>query len=104
MSEGLAKAMRRANLVGATKLAIKVPIDAFEGLDIPTNIQSTQPFQQVYVLPATPGATSRVIFLSYQLGDNAMKTSALSGEEQFELFVRVIANAALSAGPGIRQV
>lgn len=100
MPEGLAKAMRRANLVGATKLAVKVPIDAFDGLDIPSNIQSTQPFQQVYVLPPTPGATSRVIFLSYQLGDNAAKTTALSAEEQFSVFVRIIANVALATGPG----
>jgi tryptophan 2-monooxygenase len=96
MPDGLAKAMRRSNLVGATKLAVKVPIDAFEGLDIPSNIQSTQPFQQVYVLPATPGATSRVIFLSYQLGDNAAKTTALSAEEQFDVFVRIIKNTALA--------
>lgn len=100
MPDELAKALRRANLVGATKLAVKVPIDAFDGLDIPSNIQSTQPFQQVYVLPPTPGATSRVIFLSYQLGDNAAKTTALSAEEQFNVFVRIIANVALSTGPG----
>ena len=95
MPDDLAMAMRRANLVGATKLAVKVPLSAFSGLDLPNNIQSSQPFQQVYVLPAVKGATSRTIFLSYQLGDNATKTAAMDGQQQFELFVNIIRNAAL---------
>ena len=95
MPDDLAMAMRRANLVGATKLAVKVPLAAFAGLDLPNNIQSSQPFQQVYVLPPVDGATSRTIFLSYQLGDNATKTAAMDGHQQFALFVSIIRNAAL---------
>jgi hypothetical protein len=50
----------------------------------------------MYVLPlaAVPHATSRVIFMSYQLGDNATKTSSLSGPEQFELCLRILRGAA----------
>ncbi|WAC74597.1 FAD-dependent oxidoreductase [Roseateles sp. SL47] len=101
MTPELGKALRHANLVGATKLAVKVPremLDQYEkDYGIPGNIQSSHPFQQVYVLPAiSKTATSRVIFLSYQLGDNATKTASMGGEEQFRLFTSILRNTALA--------
>lgn len=97
MSPELAKAMEGARLVPATKLAVKVPKDLFENVDVPGNVQSNKPFQQMYVLPPIPGGESYTVFLSYQLGDNAVKTASMSGQEQFDLYVKMLKNAALAS-------
>jgi len=95
ISPELAKAMENARLVPATKLAVKVPKELFDGVDVPGNVQSSKPFQQMYVLPPVEGSSSYTVFLSYQLGDNAAKTESMSAEEQFDLYVNILKNAAI---------
>ncbi|HEX6705258.1 MAG TPA: FAD-dependent oxidoreductase [Albitalea sp.] len=94
VSSDLATAMEGTRLVPSTKLAVKVPKELFESVELPENVQSSKPFQQMYVQPPINGGNSYMVFMSYQLGDNAVKTASLGKDEQFDLFVSILKNAA----------
>jgi tryptophan 2-monooxygenase len=64
------------------------------GVDLPENIQSSMPFQQMYVQKPIEGGSSYMVFMSYALGDNAVQTASLSKDQQFHLFVNILKNAA----------
>lgn len=86
-------AMEQANIVGATKLAIAIPKEALEAAGpIPGNIQASRRFQQTYLVPDGNGGA--VLYVSYTLGDNTPKVSAMSGEEQVTMFIRDLKNLA----------
>ncbi|SEK63656.1 Monoamine oxidase [Roseateles sp. YR242] len=106
MSPEKAAGLKGANLVNAIKLAVKVDrmrLDELERQGMPMNVQSDEAFQQIYVLPAaSEEATSRTIFLSYQLGDNANQTSSLDGDAQFAKFVDVLRKAAGDGSDTVR--
>jgi len=107
-------AMQLAQQTGATKLAVKIPIEAFrkaeeKGLDLGVCLQTVKGYQQSYVLPEYPAeiadsgkdtgpAQSRVMFVSYNLGSFALKDAGLSGEEKFANDKRLIRNAQHAEG------
>jgi tryptophan 2-monooxygenase len=95
ISPQLSVALERANIVPATKLAVKIPKELLDGVDLPGNIQSTKPFQQVYVLNSVEEGSSRVIFLSYQLGNNATKTAGMDPKDQFRFYLDIIRNVGM---------
>jgi monoamine oxidase len=88
MSEALAKAVEKAQQTPATKVAVAVPVELFANLEVPFNVQGLQT-RQCYVLPAVnPEATTATIFISYALGDDAIRTASLSGPRQADLLAR----------------
>lgn len=112
--DDLAFAIEKANLVGATKMAVKIPAKVFDdfakkGIDLNVNLQSSKMFQQAYVLPPYPAETtptgettgpaqSRVMFISYTLGDNSVKESGLSKKEKFDVYRSEMASAEHAKG------
>ncbi len=91
--DAIGVAMEQANIVGATKLAIAIPREALEAAGpLPGNIQASRRFQQTYLVPDGNGGA--VLYVSYTLGDNTPKVSAMSGEEQVKLFIRDLKNLA----------
>jgi monoamine oxidase len=86
-------AIEQANIVGATKLAIAIPREALEAAGpLPGNIQASRRFQQTYLVPDGNGGA--VLYVSYTLGDNTPKVSAMTGEEQVQMFIRDLKNLA----------
>jgi tryptophan 2-monooxygenase len=104
MSEALAKAVERAQQTPATKVAVAVPIELIANLDLPGNIQGLET-RQCYVLPAvSEDATTATIFISYALGDDAIRTACLSGPAQAELLARNLRDyAAQDPGNPVHQ-
>ncbi|NRO95234.1 NAD(P)-binding protein [Paraburkholderia sp. NMBU_R16] len=93
MPDEIGVAMEQANIVGATKLAIAIPREAMEAAGpLPGNIQASRRFQQTYLVPDGNGGA--VLYVSYTLGDNTPKVSAMTGEEQVQLFIRDLNNLA----------
>lgn len=104
MSEALAKAVEKAQQTPATKVAVAVPIELIANLDLPGNIQGLET-RQCYVLPAVSDeATTATIFISYALGDDAIRTASLSGPAQAELLARNLRDyAALDPASPVHQ-
>lgn len=104
MSEALAKAVERAQQTPATKVAVAVPIELIANLELPGNIQGLET-RQCYVLPAvSEDATTATIFVSYALGDDAIRTACLSGPAQAELLARNLRDyAAQDPGNAVHQ-
>ncbi len=88
-------AMEKANVVGATKLAIKVPKKFLgEHGQLPGNLQTNAQFQQSYLTPPMEGSDNAVWYTSYTLGDNAPKMAAIPPEEQLTNFVKKLRDVA----------
>lgn len=99
MPEEFANAMEKANVVGATKMAIKIAKELMTGLPLPGNVQASKLFQQSYLVPPLPGSDNAVFYPSYTLGDNATKVSGMSGAEQLDKYIETLRNVA-SQHPG----
>ncbi|QJQ03646.1 FAD-dependent oxidoreductase [Herbaspirillum rubrisubalbicans] len=99
MPEEFANAMEKANVVGATKMAIKIAKDLMSGVELPGNVQASKLFQQSYLVPALPGSDNAVFYPSYTLGDNATKVAGMSGDEQLNNYIRTLRDIA-SQNPG----
>lgn len=95
MPEEFGKAMESANIVGATKLAIKIAQDLLTaGATPPGNLQTTAQFQQSYLTPPMPGSKNAVLYASYTLGDNAPKMAGIPPDEQLNNFVKKLRDVA----------
>lgn len=94
MTAELAHAMDSANLVGATKMAIKIPNSEVAGLALPDNLQGDKLFQQSYFLKPAQGGTHHVLYVSYTLGTNSDKVKGQSAEEQLHTYINTLRESA----------
>lgn len=94
LSTEMAARVEQANIVGATKMTMTVPADEFNLDDLPKNVQSTAPFQQLYLQPPSKEGNSAVIYLSYTLGDNAKKVEGVSQQDQVRGLVTALREGA----------
>lgn len=92
MPNAVAQAVKRANVVGATKMGIGIPPELFDADLLPGNLQGDELFQQSYMVPSEDGGA--MFYLSYTLGDNTSKVVGMSKEEQVDLFITTIKGAA----------
>jgi len=98
MLDEFAAALKQANVVGATKMAIKVPTKELEGLALPGNLQAgDRQFQQSYFVPQMEGSEHSVIYPMYHLGTNAEKVEHLSGKQLVERYVGDLKKAGTEA-------
>ncbi|MFS2139760.1 flavin monoamine oxidase family protein [Duganella sp. Dugasp56] len=94
MSPELAHAINSANLVGATKMAIKIPNSEIAGLELPGNLQGDKLFQQSYFLKPAPGGSHHVLYTSYTLGTNSDKVLGQSAEDQLKTYIATLRESA----------
>ncbi|MEW6343431.1 MAG: FAD-dependent oxidoreductase [Pseudomonadota bacterium] len=97
VSPDIATALERANIVGATKMTMTVPAEDFHPDMLPKNLQSTAPFQQLYLQPPAAEGKNAVIYLSYTLGDNAAKVRHLSKDQQIDMLLDELGKAEQNA-------
>lgn len=91
--------VKAADMAGATKMSMTVPAEDFHPDMLPKNIQSTEPFQQLYVQAPTKDGNSAVIYLSYTLGSNAKAVEGKTKDQQIDGLLQSLRNAA-NANPG----
>jgi tryptophan 2-monooxygenase len=94
VSREIAEALEKANIVGATKMTMTVPVESFHPETLPKNLQSTAEFQQLYLHPPAKEGNSAVFYLSYTLGDNAKKVEGKSKDEQIDALLNTLREAA----------
>ncbi|MFM0040930.1 FAD-dependent oxidoreductase [Paraburkholderia sediminicola] len=93
VSPEIATALKRANIVGATKMTMTVPAADFHPGMLPKNVQTTALFQQLYLQPPAEVGKNAVIYLSYTLGENAKKVEGMSKDEQIDLLLKDLEQA-----------
>ena len=101
LSEEVSSWVHEADMAGATKMSMTVPAEDFHPELLPKNLQSTEPFQQLYIQPPTKPGNSAVIYLSYTLGSNADAVKGQSKDQQIDRLLESLDNAvAANSGDG----
>lgn len=94
VSPEFATALEKANVVGATKMILKVPQAVLAEGNVPGNIQGSKLFQQSYVVPPFGDSENSTVYWSYTLGDNASKVVGIPSEQQLEMYANTLRSVA----------
>lgn len=85
-------ALKRANLVSATKAAFGVAFGSMSADDLPANIQTDEFGQQVYIIRHPDG--TGIVYSEYAQGDNANKAMGMTLEDRRDGFIKLLRNVA----------